>query len=124
MTKYLNKEDFKNAAIKHNVEVAVPKLGGSVFIKHINVQQRNNLLASLIEYDDKGKAKVSPAKMGEVTLDMVALSVVDDTGVPIFTAQELKDLPADMSDVIELLFAEANKVNPITLSEEKNTEKN
>lgn len=124
MTKYLKKHDFQQAAIRNNVEVEIPELGGTVFIKHITVHQRNTLLASLVEYDSSGKAKASPAKMGEVTLELIAISVVDEESKPIFTIDDLKGFPATMSNVIELLFSEVNKVNPITITEERKAEKN
>ena len=86
--------------------------------------QLRNIAGKFIEYDDKGKARVDPKKLGEAQMELVAMSVVDEKGQQIFTATELDALPTSMSEVVGLLFTAANKANPITATEEKNIEKN
>ncbi len=122
--KFLNKQDFISANSNELLEVAVPKLGGVVFIKHITVQQRNNLLAWQIEYDASGKARAIPTKPSDTALNLIALSVVDKEGKAIFTLEELSNLSAAMADVIDLLFDAANKVNCLTQAAAKEVEKN
>jgi len=122
--KFLNKADFTSSTSKALVELFVPKLNGVVFIKHITVQQRNNLLSWAIEYDSAGKARAIPTKPSDTALGLLRDSIVDQDGKPIFTLEDLNNLSAEMSDVIDLLFEESNKINVLTAVSAKEIEKN
>lgn len=96
----LSREDFLNKAMNDVIEVDVPELGGTVFLR---------------KFDLKGLVALSKFDGDEVesTLGVLALSLCDAEGTPLFAFEERHLLAKHSGKLINRLATSAIRHNGI-----------
>ncbi len=81
----------------------VPEWGGTVYIKHLTVQEQ----MSLAEVNERN----------EMPIAVLLAALVDENETPIFTPDDASELRKDSFSVILRVFAEVGKLNGLTTKE-------
>ncbi|MFE6846570.1 hypothetical protein [Streptomyces sp. NPDC057686] len=88
--------------------VDVPEWGGSVRLKTLTGEERDEFEASQVTINKKGKPEQN---MVNVRARLVALVVVDDTGAPLFSRYDIPDLGRKSSRALDRVFTKASEMN-------------
>lgn len=75
-----------------------------VYIKHLSAEQRYAWEASAVNDDNK----VDKYLLGNASVSLVAMCVCDEAGEPIFTAEEVAQLDADLVSELRVFCQEVN----------------
>jgi hypothetical protein len=98
-------------------EVAVPEWGGTVTVRTLTGTERNAFAASLVGPDGKVDAR-------RYNHRLVAASMVDETGAPLFALDEVDMLAAKSGPALERVFAVAERLNGASQQAVEAAEKN
>lgn len=91
-------------------EVQVPEWGGSVRVKAMNGTERDAFEASLFE--TRGKQQVM--KMDNIRAKLVARTVVDENGQPIFGVGDIEALGKKSAAALDRVFTVSQRLSKIT----------
>ena len=109
--KILSRADFLASTQLKRELVAVPELGGSVYIQELYAAQVldfNELVQSLKK---KGKKEVTPSTSLELMARLVSMTACDATGKPLFTESDVKALAKSKPGVLITLSAKAMELS-------------
>lgn len=116
----LTKDAWRKSSLKTS-EVEVDELGGSVLIRELPAQLSADL-SGLIEVVNVGreqKAKVDTAKMER---KQFAFGVIDDSGEPLFTEDEVGELAQKHGRAFKTVIAAIDKLSGVDKEEVEKTE--
>lgn len=114
---YLTREQIIAAEDLKSEDVEVPEWGGKVLVRSLTGTDRDKLGASLIGPDghpNKGKYRVG----------LVAASMVDENGNPLFGFDEVDALGKKSSAALDRVYAVAERLNGIGEADVKAAEGN
>lgn len=104
----LKREDILAAQDMQSEDVDVPEWGGTVRVSVMTGEARDQWDQGLVTVDAKGKAK---ANMGNIRARLVALTVVDETGQRLFTAEDVAELGRKNGAALNRVFEAAQRLN-------------
>lgn len=93
-----------SAAKRAPVKKFSKTLNGEVYIRHMTAAERDNHEASVITKD----GKVDVSKIKGVRQRLLAVTLCNEQGEPITTAERLNGLPAEVIDELAEFAAEVN----------------
>jgi len=93
----LNKESIINAKDLQTVEVEVPEWGGSVLVRALSAGDRDEFTQWVTDKEGKINSRDFMTKL-------VSISLVDEEGNRLFSAEELIELNKKSSKAIDKLF--------------------
>jgi len=100
-------------------KITVTEWGGDVFVRMLPVGERGEW--EDLCFDDKGKPKLAARKF---TIETILYMVCDETGHPIFNAEDGTAVSLKNPDVLERIAIEAMRFNGLDLEAAKETAKN
>lgn len=106
----LNREQILGHNDLPTETVEVPEWGGSVIVKALNGAQRDSYEQSLIT----GSGKNQKMNLINARARLVALSVVDSEGNPLFTSKDVVALSNKSAAALDRIFAAAQKLSGLT----------
>ena len=105
--KFLNKKQILEAEDRKVVQVEVPEWGGTVRIKELDAWGRSQWDILTLKFENN-EIKRDRTIQGAA---LVAFSVVDEDGKPIFTPEDVEALNQKNGDVIQRLFSVAYQLS-------------
>lgn len=108
MSKILSKADILTASDLTTEQVEVPEWGGAVIVRSMTGAQRDAYEATLMTRDAAGKLEVNTDNM---RAKLLLVTLVDEQGNPLFTAEDLAALSGKNAGAIERLALVAQKLN-------------
>jgi hypothetical protein len=120
----LKKQSLIDAYQHRTKQVDIEALDGTVNIRSITCRERERLGAMMSKIGGKGEIVVDLQGFSRMQIELVAASVLDDNNEPMFNVNELYEMPATFTDVIQQLYEAAEEVNAITAIGERAVEKN
>lgn len=124
MPNMLTKDDLLKKNDTTFSEIEIEELGGMVNVRHITVRERENIINIFVEGAGPDGTDIKRENMVRAQLQLVADSIVDGTGSPMFTVDELFGMSVNMHTVIDKLYCAAEKVNAVLITSEEEVEKN
>lgn len=111
----LTKEQIQSKAAESLALVSfdVPEFGGAILIKPLTLGEKVEWQSSML---DKG-GNLDVAKLRTVYVALAAKSIVDETGTPMFTSEELLAMSAAPLELIISEVRKANRLNPEAVKE-------
>lgn len=103
---FLTKDAILNADDRDYDEVECPEWGGTVRLRSISGRQRDEFEQSLLE--QRGNER--KINMRGARAKLIILCAVDESGQPLFTADDLRALGAKNAKPIDRLFDAAQKL--------------
>ena len=100
-------------------KVQVPEWNGDVYVRMLNVGERGEWEDMCFGEDGKPKLKTRP-----FSIETVVCMVCDETGVPLFEADDAKVVALKHPDVVERIALEAMRFNGLDLKSAEETAKN
>lgn len=100
-TRVLGRDDILAAPDIHPQKVEMPEWGGCVFVRGLTARERDAFESSIVSVDKNGERKVDARN---VRARLVALGVCDESGQPIFTANDVAELGKKSALALERLF--------------------
>lgn len=94
--------------------VSVPEWGGDVFIRTMSGADRDAFEASL---SDENR------RMKNIRARLVALTLCDETGIRLFSDEDVDQLGAKSASVLDRLFSISQRINKLGAKEESETKK-
>lgn len=95
------------------VEREVKTLGGSVFVKPISSMQRLELIGAAANLE-------TPKEYGTVMFGVVASTVVDSEGNPLFaSAEDVGEYPTEVTDELVSIVKDLNNIGQDAIAEEE-----
>lgn len=118
--KILTKEQIFAAQDLRFVTVNVPEWGGKVRIKSMTGEDRDAFEMAITE------ATASDRKLNikNIRARLVALTVVDDSGAPLFTEGDVAALAKKSAAALSRIYAAAQKLNALTNDDVEELAKN
>ena len=101
--KLLTRDDIINATDLKTEEVPVPEWGGKVLVKTLNGTERDRFEASITSA--KGKKVVM--NTANIRARLVAMTVVDENGKPLFKQADIEALGAKSASGLDRVFSVA-----------------
>lgn len=111
MGNILTKDQILQADDRHMKEVEVPEWGGSVIVKTLSGDERDQFEESILTKD------LSPDRRRTfkgIRAKLVALSVIDENGDRLFTFEEAKLLGEKSARALDRVFAAAQRLSGFT----------
>lgn len=106
----LSREAILEAKDIETKEVEVPEWGGSVLVKGLGGAQRNAYEQSLI----KGQGKNAKMNLDNAMAKLVALTVVDEKGKPLFSQADVEALGRKSGKALARVYAVASELSGLT----------
>lgn len=121
--KILNRQEIVAAKDIQTREVPIPEWGEGVgvVVRMMTGADRNLFEKSIVAIDAEGKR--SP-NMDNIRLKLVAMTMVDPDGNPLFGPDELGDLAKKSAAAIDRIFAVAQELNGMAPASVEDAEKN
>lgn len=115
----LTKEQIQSKAAEGLALVSfeVPEFGGAILIKPLTLGEKVEWQVSM--RDENGE--IIEEKLRTMYLVLAARSIVDETGVPMFSTDELMVMP---SASVETIIGEVRRINRMSPEAVKEAEKN
>ena len=114
-TQILESVDLKSEAVE------VVEWGGSVMVRTMTGADRDAFEASMITTLPDGTRKPNMANM---RAKLVAITVVDEAGAPVFDASDVDRLALKSAAALERVFAVAQRINGLGAQAEVDAAKN
>lgn len=105
----LSREAILSAPDLETEDVAVPEWGGTVRVKSLTAAQRDAFEASSI----KGKGKNQTVNYANVRARLLALTIVDEDGAPLFEHSDVKALGEKNAGAVDRLFEVASRLSGV-----------
>lgn len=121
----LNREQILSAKDRAQETIPIPEWGGDVIITALSVRDRSAVLgewARLGNVQKEGGDTVGA--MLDIKLRLVALSITDADGVPLFSADDITELATKSDGPIGLISDSAIKLNRFFVSATEDVAKN
>jgi hypothetical protein len=120
MSTLLNRDQILQVKDLKTQQVEVPEWGGAVIVRCLTGAARDSFEASLV--DGKGKSRAE----GLVNLRarLVALSVVDEEGNPLFTEADIAALGKKSAAALDRIFEAAQRLNRLAQTDVETLAKN
>lgn len=115
----LNREAILAAPDLKRETVNVPEWGGDVAVAELSADALTAFLA--VAFDDTGKPALRGAKFDAA---LVAATLVDTLGVPLFGADEVESLAKKSPRALARVAAVANRLNFLTVETQETVAKN
>lgn len=103
----LTRDQLLSATALPREIVAVPELGGDVLVQGLSGAQRDAFEASMF----KQRGKTRELQMQNLRARLVALCVVDEAGVRLFTDADVAALGQVRADLLDRLFSVAQRLS-------------
>ena len=94
-------------------DVHVPEWGGTVRVRGLTAKQRDTFEAGLLVTKGQGRNATQAVSLANARARLVALSVVDADGAPLFTTADLFALGEKSGAAIDRVFAVASRLSGI-----------
>ena len=121
----LNRDQILSAKDRAQEVVSVPEWGGDVMLTALSVRDRTAVLSEWARLGAVQKDGGDPASaMLEIKLRLVALSVTDAEGVPLFTAADMAELATKSNQAIGVISDAAILLNKFFVSATEDAAKN
>lgn len=104
----LNKSQILAADDLVTEDIEVPEWGGTVRIKTLTGEQRDEFESSQVEINKKGQPKQN---MANLRARLVSLVVVDDEGKEMFSKYDIPDLGRKSAKALDRVFEKASEMN-------------
>lgn len=117
----LTKQQILAASDLKTEAVPVPEWGGDVIVRTMTGADRDAFESSLITVDAEGK-RVSD--LSNMRAKLVAMTVIDDNGDRLFTAEDIGALSHKSAAAIEAVFKVAQRLNGMGASAVDDAAKN
>jgi hypothetical protein len=101
----ISKKDIISMGTKKPEKKLVSGLGDNfVYIKHLSARQRYAWEASAVNDENE----VDKSLLADASINLVAMCVCDETGVPLFNSDEVAELDADLVSELRGFCQEVN----------------
>lgn len=125
----LNREQILSAPDRRREEILIPEWGGSVFIQEFSGADRDfyeNARYEIVENPETGEIKIHAKKTSraQTAALVVALSVVDESGIRIFSESDIPELLKKNPEVLEKIAKAAFAINGLGIDEVKKAAEN
>jgi len=121
----LNRDQILNAKDRAQEVISIPEWGGDVMITALSVRDRSLVLSEWARLGTAQKDGGDPAvAMLEIKLRLVALSVTDAEGVPLFSLDDLTALATKSNQAIGVISDAAITLNKFFVSATEDAAKN
>lgn len=121
----LNRDQILSAKDRAQEVVSVPEWGGDVMLTALSVRDRTAVLSEWARLGAVQKDGGDPASaMLEIKLRLVALSVTDAEGVPLFTTADMTELATKSNQAIGVISDAAITLNKFFVSATEDAAKN
>lgn len=121
----LNRDQILSAKDRAQEKVSIPEWGGEVMITALSVRDRSLVLSEWARLGAVQKDGGDPASaMLEIKLRLVALSVTDAEGVPLFTVDDMTALATKSNQAIGVISDAAITLNKFFVSATEDAAKN
>lgn len=102
--------------------VEVPEWGGAVTVRTMTGTDRDAYQVSLLQIDEKTGKRTSD--LANMTAKLLALTVVDDAGNPMFALNEIAAIGAKSAAALDRIFSVAQRLNGLGAKEVEAAAKN
>lgn len=121
----LNRDQILSAKDRAQERVSIPEWGGEVMLTALSVRDRTAVLSEWARLGAVQKDGGDPASaMLEIKLRLVALSVTDAEGVPLFTVDDMAELAKKSNQAIGVISDAAITLNKFFVSATEDAAKN
>lgn len=121
----LNRDQILSAMDRAQEVLSIPGWGGDVMITALSVRDRTAVLSEWARMGTTQKdGGDTAAAMLEIKLRLVALSVTDAEGVPLFTAADMAELAKKSNEAIGVISDAAITLNKFFVSATEDAAKN
>lgn len=100
--------------------IEVPEWGGAVYVKGLTGAERDAFESTIIQ--QKGKSQT--VNMRNVRAKLLQLTIVDDKGNRLFSAEDIGALGSKSAKAIERLFEAASRLSGISAADAEELSKN
>lgn len=111
--KFLTRDDILKAQDIRIEELDVPEWGGTLFIKSLNGEERDQLESSLIEMDVK-KGQPKRMKTEALRSSLAALSICDKDGNKLFSIHDIRALAKKSASALDRVAFKAQEMAGIS----------
>lgn len=118
---YLTREQILNADDLKTEVVDVKEWGGSVLVKAMTGKERDSFEASILDKSNPNKPSV---KTENIRAKLVAQTVVDEKGKPIFTVADIEVLGGKSASALSRVYDVSAKLSKITADDVDELAKN
>lgn len=122
MTKLLTKEHILASHDLKTRDIEVSEWGGTIRVSQISAADR--IALQMMALDDKGKPRTPEEATRLMTIGLLTMSIVDESGVPLFTRDDIVALGKKNSDAIDKVFSVADEINGISTQMTEKLRKN
>lgn len=121
----LNRDQILSAKDRAQEILSIPEWGGDVMLTALSVRDRTNVLSEWARLGSTQKdGGDTAAAMLEIKLRLVALSVTDAEGVPLFTTADMAELATKSNQAIGVISDAAILLNKFFVSATEDAAKN
>lgn len=113
----LTKEQILKAEDVKRVKMSVPEWGGEIYISMMTGTARDEFETGVMEHQKNGR-------VGNARARLAAATITDETGLPLFTSDDIEELGKKSAKVLDRIVAEAQKINKLTTKDLDEAEKN
>ncbi len=110
MAKFLSREDILSVQDAQTREVDIPEWGGTVRVRGLTGAERDRYEASLWE----GRGRGRRLNLENARAKLLVLTLVDESGAPLFTRQDVDRLGAKSAAALDRLFDVAQELSGIS----------
>jgi len=107
----LSKEQILSSNDLKTVEIEVPEWEGTVLLRDLSGKERDSFEEMCYKESKGGKVEIN---MAGLKAKILCLCIVDESGVPIFSLEDVSALNEKNGAVIDRLYSEAQKLTRLT----------
>ena len=107
----LNREQILGSDDRRYDTVNIPEWGGTVRISSMTGSMRDMYERTITEVGDDGKLT---SNLNQIRAKLLAVSIVDAKGLPLFTAEDITALGNKSADAIDIVYAAISSLNLLT----------
>jgi hypothetical protein len=111
----LSREQFLGADTLTRVEIQIPELGGSVYVRVLTGAERDWLDSHV--FDDEGEILPPKQRLANYRGRLVALSTCNADGTSLFTLADVETLSRMAAKVLDRIVDVAQRINGMTQEE-------
>tara|TARA_R100000655_G_scaffold92368_1_gene133455 strand:- start:2401 stop:2754 length:354 start_codon:yes stop_codon:yes gene_type:complete len=115
----LNKNQILEAIDAKTIEFEVPEWGGSILLRGMTGKARNDY-----EFWASSQNKSDVADFRGIRERLIISCAVDESGEPLFSINEIDDLAAKNSEIIDRLHAKCQEICGMAADSVEDAEKN
>ena len=115
----LNKDQILKAIDANTIEMEIPEWGGSILLRGMTGKARNEY-----EFWASSQNKSDVADFRGIRERLIISCAVDDNGKPLFTLDEVDELAAKNSEIIDRIHAKCQELCGMSPGSVEEAEKN